>query len=133
MKQPVVTRSIGILGILAIAYITNTAPASSEVGDLDPTIERRISELEQRVRELERRLGQESSGSGRTPTMGIEPTLPTAVRSTLDQLHPGAQVIESGRDVEDGYWWFEVRRNGQLFDVEIGNDGQVWQNRRIAD
>jgi hypothetical protein len=64
---------------------------------------------------------------------GAQPNLsgvPAAVTQALQQLHPGGQVIDRGRDAGDGYWWFEVRVGNRLFDVEITDTGTVRKNRR---
>lgn len=133
MKNPVAITFAGVLGILTIACMADGTQVLGQENNRQPTIEQRLLDLEQRVTELERRLGHESSRATDPATTGGDPNIPAVVRSRLDQLHPGGQVIESGWDIEDGYWWFDVRRDGQLFDVEISNEGQVIENQITED
>lgn len=53
---------------------------------------------------------------------------PSVVLDRLAELHPGGEVINSGRDADDGYWWFEVRVGGVVYDVEISDTGEVLEN-----
>lgn len=65
------------------------------------------------------------------PTTSAYEGLPEPIALRLKELHPTGRIVERGRDGGDGYWWFEVRSEGRLFDVEITDTGDVRKNRRI--
>ncbi len=102
-------------------------------------LEARVTLLEQRLENVvtalhnDRKHQPETSPSEQPAPAAVEGLpldVPTTVRGRLLELHPGGRVIEHGRSEDDGYYWFEVRIDGRLMDVEITDEGEVRKNRR---
>ncbi|MEM6333156.1 MAG: hypothetical protein AAF823_07435 [Planctomycetota bacterium] len=61
-------------------------------------------------------------------SIDVPDSVPQIVADTLTDLYPDGEVLDSGRDIDDGYWYFDVRSGGIEYDVEINDDGTVRQN-----
>ena len=57
--------------------------------------------------------------------------VPVAVRKKLAKLFPEGTLLDRGRDRDDGYYWFEIRRGGTVWDVEITDDGKL--KKKVVD
>jgi hypothetical protein len=147
-----------VLPVVGVMSWLSLGPGSSPVavaadGAVPAVLDARLRGLEARVAELERRLDRlvavpadahsnvpdasapvagEDAGPAGARLQGLE-GVPGVIADRLSALHPGGRVVERGRDREDGYWWFEVRRDGVLYDVEISEQGGVFKNHRTDD
>lgn len=59
--------------------------------------------------------------------------VPQVVRSKLAKLFPSGQLIDRGQDRDDGYYWFEVRSDRKVWDVEISEKGKLLKKVIDAD
>lgn len=97
------------------------------------TLEERVALLEARVSKLERLLEARREPPRRNPEERREAEeIPPDIKKALDELYPSAEVLDSGRHEASGNWWFLVRDDGKLYDIELSDAGKVLKNRRIA-
>ncbi|WP_428387954.1 hypothetical protein [Mucisphaera sp.] len=140
------TLLLSLVAFVLLATVLPLASLSAQDHGSD-ALENRLRGLEARVSQLEHQVAAlTASGVAQQPAgtdvetadaaarlRGLPASTPEVVAKRLAELFPEGRVIEHGSDAGDGYYWFEIRVNGQLRDVEITEDGVVRKNRRTFD
>lgn len=117
--------------LLALAWTAQSIGQPSRPSQA--TLEERVARLEARVSKLERLLEGRREMPRRDPEERREAEeIPPDIKKALDELYPTAEVLDSGRHDASGNWWFLVRDDGKLYDIELSDAGKVLKNRRLA-